>query len=347
MNFPVPGCCPFPPPFAEAMMPPPPPFQAFCGEEEFKQYTVEMRLVELRDGQDEKLVAEPTLMVTENRPAQVSAGVSHASLWKKGVPANDMGHEGHQISVVVSSTKPGHVCLSCWVWTSELDHNVAGHACLRESRSNTACHVKLGETAKVSCDRVCGGEKVSCRLEVTVKECQRKQKQKSVACPCPAPAWCGVHPAGCLPRVQVGDQMAPFEGCKMAGEAVQAAWTAPAPRPAGEGRPAAMEFTSVEHPATECGKMGDLLGPGHQLRVCSEGVCMTCGQMEVKLAGAKPVKVSVQEDRVRVEGEKLEALADRVRTDSEKYLILEGNVRVLSSTEKIEVESGWVKMKLD
>ena len=63
--------------------------------------------------------------------------------------------------------------------------------------------VKTEHPHIVRLEGVCGGEKVSCRLEVTVKECEGQQKQekqenRSVACPCPSAEFAARRAGGFL-----------------------------------------------------------------------------------------------------------------------------------------------------
>src|SRR5262245_10941742 len=159
MTPPAPVCAPYvaypdavmpvppPPPPAPPMMAVPPSTVAGgC-----KQYSVEMKLIEQHKGEDEKVVSSPTLCVCEGQTGQVSAGVSYTDLCAKNVPQNDMGHEGHQISVMLSPCRPDCVMLTCWIFTSERDQSCGGDTFLAESRLQTTQCVKLGKTAKLPC----------------------------------------------------------------------------------------------------------------------------------------------------------------------------------------------------
>ncbi len=309
------GCMPYPAP---------PPMFVSEPERESKEYVVEMKLVELPRGGKEKVVATPKLTVLEGESGEVSSGTSHAGLWAAGVPANDFGHEGYQIGVSVQSDRPDRVRLTCSIWTSALDA-ADNTGKLRESRSGTTRLVELGKATKFSCDRVWEGQIVRCWLEATVKE----QKESLSAEATPGCAESCEKAAECCPLVMSATCTS------VSVEAVEK-----------------MTFSTVDSRAcsqTMCGadgKEGDLNPPCKLLRVCCKGTSLTCDTFEVERKGYEAIHLSVDGDRVMVTGENLKAMADSISTGEEGVLVLEGNVRVISHQEKIDVESGKVRIKL-
>jgi hypothetical protein len=315
--YPMPGAY-GPATYPVGMMPPPPPPPAMVPAAyipQTKEYVVEMKLMEQVKSEKEKMVAAPKMIVMEGQTGECSSGTSHADLWAAGVPANDFGHEGYQIDVAVQGDRPDHVRLTCAVWISALGGE-QDNGKMRESRCETTRLVKLGKTVKFPCDRVWHGEVVHCWLETTVKE----YKEPPVAEDCSES--CERAPECCPP-------------CCTACKATEK-----------------MTFSTVD-PRQCCqtmcgadGKDGDMNPPCKLLRVSCKGASLTCDKFEVQMAHCEPVHVSVDGERVMVVGEKLKAMADVVSTAEEGVLVLEGNVRVISHQEKIDVDSGKVRIKL-
>ena len=61
------------------------------------------------------------------------------------------------------------------------------------------------------------------------------------------------------------------------------------------------------------------------MSIGNETCCIRCKKMTVKI-GENEITVSRFDDRVRVRGEDLKAIADCVRTEGKDHLILEGDV---------------------
>src|SRR5439155_7876840 len=143
--------------------------------------------------------------------------------------------------------------------------------------------VKLGKTAKLSCDRVCGNEKVKCRLEVTVKEYTEdgEEKNKSVDCAPPPPPRmpsCGTSPVmpGCC---------ATYDGCKLVEQATYQ-------------KEKKVEFTPrritvCDVPRTSCGKVADAEGACKMLEVIEGAKKTTCEKLTLTECCCLDVSVSV------------------------------------------------------
>jgi hypothetical protein len=331
-SMPMVYSCPVP---EAAIAPPPPP--ACTAEDPFngKEYSVEMKMVECRKGEKDKVTALPRLIVLAGQSAQLSSGKSYTLLWEKGVPANDMGHEGIQIGLMVAPEQNGRVCLSCSLWRSAMDE---GAEMFSEGRCQTTQMVKLGEIVKVPLA-------ADCSMEFLVKECKNEPLSVSI----PAPMSSAVAPSAC---VQVGDICVPFQGCRMIEPQTitRVAHISPV-CPAGMNCCMTIKTVGVEAACEETGKQADVCQASRnekkQLEICCCGTTMTCEQTVLKMRGCPTLKVVCAGDRLSVIGETIEALADSITTDQRGTLILEGHVCVVSgSEEEINVEARKVRINL-
>jgi hypothetical protein len=291
-----------------------------------------MKLMEQHKGAEPRVVSVPKLCVLENEPGQMSVGTSHAALWQVGVPANDMGHEGFQVNVVVCPEKPGHVRVGCWLWTSALE----GEGALRESRCSTSRIIELGKTAKVTCDRLHGGEHVRCWMEMVIKEVKEEDSKPTVwAAPPPRPC-----PGVCVPVNK--EEAVFFDRPVRCGTTLKTA-----------ANPVRMSFTAVET-ARPCGE-SEVEGKLRELRcarkvlevTCCGETKMTCPKMELKHPGSRPITVSVSDGQVFLAGDGFKAYADRVTTEGGCVVTLEGHVRLDSSVDNVTMKAGKVRVELN
>lgn len=344
--YPAPVCTPYAP-CGDVMMPVPPPVapptMVTYPVTTCKQYRVELKLTESRKGESDHVVATPTVCVCEGHTAHVSAGLSHADLCKKNVPQNEMGHEGHDISVTISPCPtPEHVTLACWIWTSEREHGCCDGTYLSESRLHTTTCVKLGKATKFHCDRVCGSAKVGCCLEVTVKEHAEETPADSVSSPTPFNDTDLCHP-GCISgaRENCAEYKAPqAEITRVTGVKADvqenrptvATWCAPAPQPVvATGAFAPRQFRVCEVPNPECGKIADAQGPCQVLEVCCHSTKLTCDKTTLTQEKCCPVTVTVRDGKIHVTDGWFEATADALAHEVPNVLTLKGNVEVLKS----------------
>jgi hypothetical protein len=336
---PTPVCVPYSEPY------PAPAPNLFCAPappQEPKTYKVAMALVEQAEAKKPTVVALPKLSVLENQPAQVANGTSHADLWEMGVPANDFGHEGYQINLGIAPEKPGHVRVTCWVWTSELGEKSDTDTSLHESRCYTTRVVELGKPVAFDCDRLWGSHGVRCHLDMTITE-------ESVASVWHSPSlgtFGSYEPCGRPDGYNRSMTYPPIEPPPPPPPVCSQPCTAPA-------APAqTMRFTTVEakcdgDPMADAqGKLADVKGTPSMLEVTCNETKMTCQKMDLKQPGCQDLCVSIQDGQVHLKGKGLTASADTVVMESGAEVILEGHVHLNSTGDEVDVKQGKVRISL-
>lgn len=287
-----------------------------------------MKLVERGAGKTERTIATPKVTVLEGQPAQLTCGHNHARLWKQGMPANDMGHDGYHVSLLCTPDKNNKVRVACWLWVSE----PVGDNSTSEGRVHTTRLVELGKKTTLHCCRPCGSDSVECCLEATIQECAETPSPDNAVRACPSAAYGCTEPCEGLP------------GCAVT-------FAARIPVKVAEASP---KFTvKLTAPVVHCkgfhGKLADLQACAKQsLEVTCGDSTLVCDSFELKTPGFETVKLCVKDGKVCICGDSLNARADELTSDQKGTLTLSGKVKLNSSKNNgREFETEKVKIKLE
>lgn len=350
---PTPACVPPPPaPMAPPYFAPPPPMAmppvgiypavpppAPMMSPDWRTYVVDLKVMESRPGEEEKLVAQPQLMVTAGQPASLCcpvAGQESSPISSAGVQ-DIIGEQGLDVRVIPAGNH-GRVLLDVTVHKVEQDRK-AGSCYVEQISAVRMCkQVKLGKTIKLPCEVPTTGEKVHCRIEATVKEspdgdvsvCAPPAMMPPCAEPCPCPTPIAAPPT-CSPIAPVGCCEIPVM-----------------PTPCGTA-PAKKHFSKMTlRVVKENGKSRLEMENGNTRVLCEKTV--------LQLHECRPLEVSVMGKQVSLSCEcwgpahrpALKVKADRVSTAPHGCLLLEGHVHVegTGDHEVIDIQGGKVRLKL-
>jgi len=332
---------------AAACCTPPAKAQATAAEPEDKQFTVETRLVGVRQGRPEQVLFAPKLTVSEGQAASVTllcGGVAQAGHPGAPLPERMDG----QLQVQVEELDSGDLLLNLHVQKNTMEKYSKNGAIFLSQQLAAIHEVKPGKPMKLVLEKDDqGGARTW--VEVLVKDATEKTDagspkgnvgyaapeyeyygQVPIPRPVAAPPLMAPPPVPTMPVTVFVPQPVPPPPAPMMISAFPGAPAVPCPRPTSEMIPCSAA-TVVTMPAANMASIFRAVKEdGHARLEVLHGPFsrMTCQKMTWSVPGCSPLKFSVAGERVHVSGEQMKAYANRVIADAEDHLVMEGQVRL-------------------